>query len=123
MYSQNYLYTLLFLINTPHVIAAEATESESVIMPTFSVMAPRLEQTTLETANTIYELDQFELEKKLPRNLPEALIAIPGVMVQKTANGQGSLFVRGFTGYRTLTLMGFAITILFIEMALMNISL
>jgi len=74
-------------------------------MPTFSIIAPRVEETTVEKANTIYQIDQFELEQKLPRNLPEALINTPGVMVQKTANGQGSLFVRGFTGYRTLTLI------------------
>jgi hypothetical protein len=38
---------------------------------------------------------------RLPRTLPEALAELPGVMVQKTARGQGSPFIRGFTGFRT----------------------
>ncbi|MBB6522652.1 TonB-dependent receptor [Pseudoteredinibacter isoporae] len=42
---------------------------------------------------------------KQARSLPESLAGIPGVSVQKTANGQGSPFIRGFTGYRTLALI------------------
>ena len=50
-------------------------------------------------------ISREQIAKKLVRNLPEALTATPGVMVQKTAHGQGSPFLRGFTGYRTLTLI------------------
>jgi hemoglobin/transferrin/lactoferrin receptor protein len=39
------------------------------------------------------------------RTIPEALKEIPGIMVQKTAHGQGSPFIRGFTGFRTLFLI------------------
>lgn len=39
------------------------------------------------------------------RTLPEALGEVPGVMVQKTANGQGSPFLRGFTGFRNVLLI------------------
>jgi hemoglobin/transferrin/lactoferrin receptor protein len=39
------------------------------------------------------------------RTLPEALSEIPGVLVQKTANGQGSPFIRGFTGFRNVLLI------------------
>lgn len=46
-----------------------------------------------------------ELAERLPRTLPEALRDTPGVMVQKTAHGQGSPFIRGFTGFRTLLLV------------------
>lgn len=41
----------------------------------------------------------------LARSLPEALTSLPSVMVQKTAYGQGSPYLRGFTGFRTLFLM------------------
>ena len=39
------------------------------------------------------------------RTLPEAFRELPGVHVQKTSNGQGSPFIRGFTGFRTLALI------------------
>lgn len=40
----------------------------------------------------------------VPRTLPEAL-ADAGAMVQKTGHGQGSPYLRGFTGFRTLLLI------------------
>lgn len=45
------------------------------------------------------------LRERMVRTLPEALRDVPGVMVQKTSNGQGSPFIRGFTGFRTLLLV------------------
>lgn len=48
---------------------------------------------------------QADIEENLIRTVPEALKRMPGVAVQKTANGQGSPIVRGFTGYRTLALV------------------
>lgn len=40
-----------------------------------------------------------------PRTTPEALQGLPSVMVQKTSYGQGSPFLRGFTGFRTLLMI------------------
>jgi len=39
------------------------------------------------------------------RTLPEALGEVPGVMVQKTSHGQGSPFIRGYTGFRNVLLV------------------
>ena len=39
------------------------------------------------------------------RTLPEALRYTPGVIVQKTAHGHGSPFIRGFTGRQNLFLL------------------
>jgi len=53
----------------------------------------------------IESIDSIEVEQKLFRNLTESLAETPGVSVQKTSNGQGSPYIRGFTGYRTLALV------------------
>jgi hemoglobin/transferrin/lactoferrin receptor protein len=50
-------------------------------------------------------IDRQNVQQKLVRSLPDALAQTQGVFVQKSANGQGSPFLRGFTGYRTLTLI------------------
>lgn len=69
------------------------------------VTAARSEASVTALPYQIDVLDQQQLQRQLPRNLPEALVNVPGVVVQKTANGQGSPFIRGFTGYRTLALI------------------
>jgi hemoglobin/transferrin/lactoferrin receptor protein len=43
--------------------------------------------------------------ERIARTLPEALEGVTGVAVQKTAHGQGSPFIRGFTGFRTVLLI------------------
>ena len=39
------------------------------------------------------------------RSLPEALSGIPSIMVQKTALGQSSPYIRGLTGYHNVLLV------------------
>ena len=50
-------------------------------------------------------LSADDVDGKFVRNLPDALAETAGVMVQKSANGQGAPFLRGFTGYRMLTVI------------------
>jgi outer membrane receptor protein involved in Fe transport len=50
-------------------------------------------------------LSDDDIVDRLGRSLPELLNETPSVMVQKTAHGQGSPFIRGFTGYRNLALI------------------
>lgn len=51
-------------------------------------------------------LTQEELRNvRIARTVPEALSEVPGVMVQATSHGQGSPYLRGFTGFRTLLLI------------------
>lgn len=81
-----------------------ANES-AVEIEAMSVVAPRLQSAGLVSSMSIQQIDAQQLLEQKPRNLPEALNKTPGVLVQKTANGQGSPFIRGFTGYRTLAMI------------------
>lgn len=44
------------------------------------------------------------LDERLPRSAPDALSAVPGVSVQRTAHGQASPYVRGLTGQQVVHL-------------------
>ena len=44
-------------------------------------------------------------ERRQIRTIPDAMREMPSVMVQKTGHGQGSPYIRGFTGLRTLFLI------------------
>jgi len=46
-----------------------------------------------------------EVERLQPRSTTEALRELPSVMLQKTGHAQGSPYLRGFTGFRTLMLV------------------
>ena len=50
-------------------------------------------------------LTSTDLRDNTIRSLPEALRYTPGVLVQKTAHGHGSPFIRGFTGRQNLFLI------------------
>lgn len=43
--------------------------------------------------------------ERVRRTLPDAMLDLPGVMIQRTSYGQASPFVRGFTGYHTVLLI------------------
>lgn len=69
------------------------------------VTASRFDTDPYVAPNQVFVLDQAELERTLTRTVPEALAELPGVMVQKTSHGQGSPYIRGFTGFRTLAMI------------------
>lgn len=106
MYSKQYFrqticfVILLFPIFTSAEQSKNVTEKDEIV-----ITATRGSISTFEAPYTVNVIDKKEFGKKQVRSLPEALVETPGVLVQKTSNGQGSPFIRGFTGYRTLALI------------------
>ncbi|MFI5403929.1 MAG: TonB-dependent receptor, partial [Planctomycetota bacterium] len=69
------------------------------------VTATREEQKDIDVPYATAEIDEQTVERRSYRSTPQALRNTPGVMVQETSPGQGSPFLRGFTGFRTLFLI------------------
>lgn len=70
------------------------------------VTATRSEKDIFELPYTVESIDfDYLIHRKQARTLPESLSEIPSIMVQKTSHGQGSPFIRGFTGFRNVLLI------------------
>lgn len=74
-------------------------------LPPMVVTATRTEQEPLSVPYSVDVVGAEDFVRKAPRTTPEALRELPSVMLQKTSHGQGSPFIRGFTGFRTLMLV------------------
>jgi hemoglobin/transferrin/lactoferrin receptor protein len=84
---------------------AEPSSSGPTALPAVVVTATQAPADPFDVPFSSTALTSADFERQLPRTLPNALQELPGVMVQKTAYGQGSPYVRGFTGFRTLMLV------------------
>jgi hemoglobin/transferrin/lactoferrin receptor protein len=90
-----------------HATAPDTDDSIDVYdIDEIVVTASRRAENALVVPYTVNVQDMRELlEVRQVRTTPEAMREIPGVMVQKTGHGQGSPYIRGFTGLRTLFLI------------------
>jgi len=95
--------SILLLATTAAALAQ--TNTNVVTLPAVNITARRIAAPPLRLPYLVDTIEAEELAARQPRTLPESLRDTPGVMVQKTAHGQGSPFIRGFTGFRTLMLI------------------
>jgi len=72
--------------------------------PEVVVTATAAEDISLEVPWAVTTFDKESLLEG-PRTLAESLTSIPSIMVQKTAYGQSSPYVRGFTSYHNVLLV------------------
>jgi hemoglobin/transferrin/lactoferrin receptor protein len=98
-YAQSASVDASYPLSLPEIVITPA-KTEIVVTPT------RTEKDVYYVPYTAYRLkgDESQLQEMV-RTTPEVLKGIPSVLVQKTGQGQGSPFLRGFTGFRTLFLI------------------
>ncbi len=99
--------TALFAIGSLHAqtVALEPDADPGVTNQTVIVTAKRIPVSEVAAPFFTAQVDRQALDAMPGETLPEALAGTPGVLVQKTAVGQGSPYIRGFTGFRTLLLV------------------
>jgi hemoglobin/transferrin/lactoferrin receptor protein len=66
------------------------------------VTASQVEEPVFLTPYSVDSIGVQRIQQENFRYTPDIFRAIPGALVQKTAHGQGSPYIRGFTGYRNL---------------------
>lgn len=69
------------------------------------VTATRSAKTPFEVPYTADSITEQEMRRRSYRTVPQTLRDTTGVMVQETAHGHGSPYIRGFTSFRTLMLI------------------
>ncbi|MFT4550699.1 MAG: hemoglobin/transferrin/lactoferrin receptor protein [Verrucomicrobiales bacterium] len=84
---------------------AQGADQPISVLDEYVVTASRFADPRADAPNTVDVLTRQQLDEIQIRSLPEAFARTPGVLVQKTANGHGSPFIRGFTGFRNLLLI------------------
>lgn len=92
--------TALLAVFACHGVTASPSDVDEVI-----VVATRTEAPMIQVPYSAHVINSGALFDQGYRSLPQALRDIPGIMVQETAPGQGSPFIRGFTGFRSLLLI------------------
>lgn len=87
-------------------VAAIAEEPRMMTLEPVIVTATQTEETIFKTPYTAHVVTSKRfLDERSVRSLVDALRETPGVLVQRTGYAQASPYLRGFTGYRTLTLI------------------
>jgi len=84
--------------------AAEVIPEETIdsVLDEMIVTASRREAAVFDVPYSARVVDRQRMEERGTATIPDAFRDDPSIMVQKTGQGQGSPFIRGFTGFRTL---------------------
>jgi len=81
-------------------------ERSAVRLDEMVVTASRKEEYVFDVPYTADIITAGDISTgEMSRTVPEIFMQDPSILVQKTSNGQGSPYIRGFTGFRTLFLI------------------
>ena len=98
------LMTKLSAITAILMLSAGLGHAQNFLEP-LVVTASRTETDLSDLPYSVSRLSAKDFEDRKIRSLPDSLIYIPGVVVQKTSYGHGSPIIRGFTGRQNLLLV------------------
>ena len=93
--------SILLALTIPFLVSRARGASSS---PLIRELEPIVVQASEKISNTV-TISRAEFSQQLHRTLPQALRDVPGVLVQETSAGQGSPYIRGFTGQQNLFLI------------------
>ena len=95
----------LLLATTAHTAYPQEQESEIQELGALFITPSRTPETDFEAPYHLERIDSVKLVERAARTVPEIFEFTPGVVVQKTAHGQGSPYIRGVTAYHNLFLI------------------
>ncbi|SEK41292.1 hemoglobin/transferrin/lactoferrin receptor protein [Colwellia chukchiensis] len=91
------------LVNLP--ANASSSPNKSLAIETITITAERLAINELHSPYSTTLIYQDQFLQQGTRTTVDAIAMVPGVLLQKTAHGQGSPYIRGFTGFRNVFLI------------------
>ncbi|MGB1262873.1 MAG: TonB-dependent receptor plug domain-containing protein [Cognaticolwellia sp.] len=100
--SSTAVFVLITYTATANTVDLESNDEPAEII---TITAERLAVSELLSPYSTSLIYQDELTNKGIRTTVDALADISGIFLQKTAHGQGSPYIRGFTGFRNVFLM------------------
>ena len=96
------LTTTLVLFLTPGTTLGVADSTTESIIEEVVVTASHVEEPVFLTPYSVDIISAKRINMAGFRSTPDIFREIPGTLVQKTSLGQGSPYIRGFTGFRNL---------------------
>jgi len=84
---------------------ASIKEVAEPTLPEVVITATRRPEKPFDLSFSTHSVTANDIRDASFRSTPEALRELPGIMVQRTSNGQGSPYIRGFTGFHNLLMI------------------
>jgi hemoglobin/transferrin/lactoferrin receptor protein len=99
------LLLAIVLVLAPVASAQQPSQAEARDPDALVVTPARGAREAYEVPYATAVVDAARIEAEALRTLPQALRNTPGVLVQETSHGQGSPYIRGFTGFLNVLLV------------------
>ena len=99
------LLTVCGLVHAQEGNSTNEVEPAPLTLEPVIVIGTRFEEAVANVPYAASLLPDRKIIERASRTLPEALKEMPGVLVQKTAHGHGSPFIRGLTSFRNVALI------------------